>query len=147
MPILDNSEDSKLPKCEPVVRRILESHHLKIEDLRQSWRMALIIEINYQLEAAMRLGALGERLKARPHEENAARGKKISDGARQGHEQTHGTPEEKRRRYGMYQEEVSQLSLLYPKAKKTDIAHRAARKFKVSYKTILRHTDVPKQHK
>lgn len=115
-----------------------------LDQVTGNLRPTLSLYIVQLMELAMRVGALGERLKARPHETNAARGKKVIEAARQGHEQTHGTPEEKRLRNNKLQVEVDRISSWNSKAKKTSIAKRVARKFKVNYKTVIRNTTLGK---
>lgn len=67
-------------------------------------------------------------------------GKKIKTNAKKGHEQVHGTPEEKQARWKKYKDAYLEKKAQEPSWTTTNVRVSVAREFRVSYKTIERHT-------
>jgi hypothetical protein len=65
-------------------------------------------------------------------------GKKSLDGSKRGHEETHGTPEEKKARHEKYKAEFDRLREKNPSLSDHAIDVRVAEKFEVNSKTIQR---------
>lgn len=97
------------------------------------------------LDRAIGLGVNLARAHVEPWEPCAATGQKVQQAAREGHESTHGTPEEKAERWAEYQRAVDAILERAPHLSLTDARNRAARELKVSYSTIRRHTADPRK--
>jgi len=72
-----------------------------------------------------------------------SRGKKVLNSAKEGHVATHGTKQEKKKRWGEYQIEVNALHVKKPNLNYASLCMNIANKFGVSEKTIQRRTTNP----
>lgn len=133
------------------VLRITVEQRMRIASLLHALPPALkeSVRVEQQLGVALfqmyRLGWKACQVFVRDREPDAGRGKKVMDAAKQGHEQTHGTAEQKQRKWAEYQKEVDRLRMLHPNWSKANINHRVATKFDVVPRTIRRHTQISPQ--
>lgn len=93
-------------------------------------------------------GANAELMDLRPH---ALRGRKIHEAAKRGHEEVHGTTEEKQTRWAAQQAAVDEVIAKHPRWSITQARHRVAENHKGergwSYDTLLHHTKDPRKKK
>ena len=133
------------------VRRITVEQRMRIESLLHALPPASkeSVRVEQQLGVALfemyRLGWKACQVFVRDREPDAGRGKKVLDGAKQSHEQTHGTPEQKQRKWTEYQKEVDHLCKLHSNWSKANIYLIVSRKFGVASRTIRRHTRITTQ--
>jgi len=80
-------------------------------------------------------------------EPDAARGRKVIDGASEGHEIQFGTEKGRIAKSQLMQEYVDELFLKNPSLSYSDMKRKAASKFDVSTKTVQRNTQNPKKNK
>ena len=101
----------KDPRCKAEYVRDLKSARASCRAIRM---MLADGDIESVINEAILLGTIVERAGVRAHEANAARGAKSLADAGKGHQQTHGTPEAKRRRWAKYMRDWETVHAEYP---------------------------------
>lgn len=90
---------------------------------------------------ALQAGWMYQRVRVRPAEPHAKRGRTVLDAARVGHRETHGTSEQKADRWAAYQRDMDALRERNPKMSYAEACRRVADKHNVKNpKTVDRHT-------
>ena len=123
---------------EDLVRRlaiteiILEQTRLLMNDVTES-----LIQERGISDDAMRLFELLDSF--------IKRGKKVLDGAKKGHEETHGTEAAKAQRWAEYQGEFDQILMRRPNLSKTRICELVAEKLNKSRRNVSLHIKDPRE--
>lgn len=89
---------------------------------------------------ALRLGRAAERMAVRPFEPHVVRGRAVQQGGREGHLYRYGPLGGREKQRAAYRQAYAEIARKNPHLKRSSIAHHTALRFKVSQKTILRHT-------
>ncbi len=92
---------------------------------------------------AIAIGVFADMLYVFPFEPYVKTGRPVKEASSKGHEAVHGTPEEKQQRWDAYQQKVAELHRKHPLLSYDRLCTGAAKYFKVSTKTIKRHTTNP----
>lgn len=90
------------------------------------------------LLAMCRLGWYMRQLTVRDREPDARRGRRVSEGARRGHETVHGTLSEKREEWARLQSEVDGLRQQHVTWTRSQVFRKVAEKYSVSPRTLRR---------
>ncbi len=97
------------------------------------------------LERALQLGIELARAHVEPWEAAAITGNKIKTNAKEGHAETHGTPEQKTERWARLQAMLNETMARSPALSLTEARRRTAKAAGVSYTTMRRHTTDPRK--
>lgn len=89
---------------------------------------------------AIELGMLAAELGLKPNLPDILRGKKIVEGARKGHEATHGTKEKKHAEWAEWQRAVDEFRERNPAWSRREVARHVGEKFDITERTIRKRT-------
>lgn len=95
------------------------------------------------LERSIDLGIQAARAHVEPWEASAATGHKVKRAAREGHRETHGTPEQRAKRHAELQRLLEEIRRRSPALSLTEARRRTAKTAGVSFSTVKRHTSDP----
>ncbi|MCZ7649283.1 MAG: hypothetical protein M5U26_29175 [Planctomycetota bacterium] len=104
-------------------------HYMNNQDSIAAWRFCL---------ASARLVRIAHEMFRLAFDEHAVIGMRVEGGGRKGHRAAHGTREGREERYRAWKQEVNDLTDKGMKI--TNARHQVAKKYRVSCRTILRHT-------
>ncbi|PAU78924.1 hypothetical protein [Halomonas salipaludis] len=130
--------DQSAERLSGAFRRAAEAQGISEEEIEQAYKSEkYMIEFTYKMKGVKFPGRFSIAAAADT-------GERVLSASSRGHENTHGTEEDKIKRWGEYQNYLDELMQRNKSLSLTEARRKTAVHFDVSAKTIQRHTESPK---